>query len=43
MGKEMTRAKPQRTPSLEKIKIYFSLRSWRLGAIYFVEVVLFKI
>jgi hypothetical protein len=43
MGREMHRAKTQRTPSPEKREDIFSLRSWRLGAKKFVEVVLSNI
>jgi hypothetical protein len=51
LGKQITRAKTQSTPSSDKLRRYFSLRSWRLpvlrqtglGAINFVEVVLLNI
>ncbi len=39
----MTRAKAQRTPSLEKIAKFFSLRAWHLGAKNFLKVVLLNI
>jgi hypothetical protein len=42
IGKEMTRAKTQSTPSLET-EDSFSLRPWRLGGRSFLEVVFFKI
>jgi hypothetical protein len=43
VNKEMTRAKTQSTPSSEKQENIFSLRSWRLGARKFLEVVLSNI
>jgi hypothetical protein len=39
--KNMTRAKTQSTPSSENKKFFFA--PWRLGAMNFVELVLFKI
>jgi len=39
--KQMTRAKAQSSLSSEQIRIYFSLRPWRLGAKNLVEVVFF--
>jgi hypothetical protein len=43
IGKEMTRAKTQSTPSSEKQENILSLRSWRLGARKFLELVLSNI
>jgi hypothetical protein len=42
-SKERTRAKAQSSPSSEKTGNFSSLRSWRLGASKFVELVLSKI
>ena len=42
IGKEMSRAKTQSTPSSEKKKIFY-FAPWRLGARIFVEVVLSNI